>query len=228
MNDYKCAFLRITIAFMALWAGCGENKSTQDTKTKDAITYAEDAITYTIVKESAIPNLKRSLVVRLNKRISKDALTTIALKLKEDSPDNYDRTFIFYYLPGMEIGKGAWAATDFNPNLEVRILGLSQDEELTLNSQKIGEGKLIGAWIWEPGFNVRIAILQRGQKTFLETTGKYGSSGIQELTVKQTPSGTRYEYMQPIPFGGYYLLEMDGRLGIYDNDGLTTKLMPIK
>lgn len=228
MNDYKCAFLRITIVFMALWAGCGENKSTQDTKTENTITYAEDAITYTIVKESAIPNLKRSLDVRLNKKVSKDTLKNIALNLKEGTPDTYERTFICYYLPGMEIDAGAWATTHFNPNLEVRILGLTQDEELTLISQKIGEGKLIGAWLWEPGFNVRIAILQRGQKTFLEMTGKDGSSGTEELTVKQTPRGTRYEKLQPNNFGDYYLLEMDGSLGIYDNDGLSKKLMPLK
>jgi len=32
-------------------------------------------------------------------------------------------------LPGMEVGKGAWALSHFNPNLEVQILGFTGKNE---------------------------------------------------------------------------------------------------
>ena len=34
----------------------------------------------------------------------------------------FKRVFITWYLPGMEVGAGAWATTHFNPLLEVTIM----------------------------------------------------------------------------------------------------------
>ena len=97
------------------------------------VTTIPDDISYSIIDSTAIAGIKRSLDVRLNKRVTEDTLRAIALKLKSQDSRDYDRTFITYYLPGMTVGAGAWATTHFTPDLEVKILGLSTEEEKKLS-----------------------------------------------------------------------------------------------
>ena len=66
-----------------------------------------------------------NLDVRLNQKVSQDVLRAIALELKSNDSRQYDRTFIVYYLPAMNVDSGGWATTNFNPTLDVRILGLT-------------------------------------------------------------------------------------------------------
>jgi hypothetical protein len=52
------------------------------------------------------------------------ALTAISSRLyRRYRGRKYERVFICYYLPGMEVGAGAWATGHFNPELEVKVLG---------------------------------------------------------------------------------------------------------
>ena len=89
-------------------------------------------ISYAVIDTDIVPSIKRSLDVRLNKKGSEGVLGTIALELKSNDSGQYDRTFIVYYLPGMTVGAGGWASTDFDPTLDVRILRLTGQEEQTL------------------------------------------------------------------------------------------------
>ncbi|MDY0208213.1 MAG: hypothetical protein RBR82_16555 [Pseudomonas sp.] len=84
---------------------------------------------YSIISDNDFRNVKRSIDVRLDKKASAEVLNAIALKLKNMERKKYERTFIAYYLPNMEVGAGAWATSHFDPELDVRILGLTADEE---------------------------------------------------------------------------------------------------
>lgn len=77
---------------------------------------------YTIINQDVFLAFKRSLDIRLIEKVSEDELTAIALRLKASDSKSYDRTFICYYLPGMQVGAGAWATTHFDPSLKVRFL----------------------------------------------------------------------------------------------------------
>ena len=79
-------------------------------------------VTYTIVGTDIIPGIKRSLDIRLNREVREDVLRSIAMELKSSDRKKYQRTFMLYYLPGMEVDAGGWASTHFNPDLEVIIL----------------------------------------------------------------------------------------------------------
>ena len=92
----------------------------------------QDDVSYSIINSTATAGIKRSLDVRLNKRVAEDTLRALALKLKSQDSRDYDRTFITYYLPGMTVGAGAWATTHFRPDLEVKIWGLWTEEEKKL------------------------------------------------------------------------------------------------
>lgn len=58
--------------------------------------------------------------IRIEQKLSQEELTSIAQKLKSDSP-SVDNIFIGYYLPCMIIGHGYWATSHFYPNLKIEI-----------------------------------------------------------------------------------------------------------
>ena len=74
---------------------------------------------YEIIEKSSLHKIKLSIDIRLEREVPESFLRKFALKLREDEPVKYDRIFILYYLPGMEIDAGAWASSHFNPNLKV-------------------------------------------------------------------------------------------------------------
>ena len=88
-----------------------------------------DGVNFSIINEDIMQRIKRSLAVRLNKKVSEETLKKIAIQLKKSDYRKYERTFIEYYLEDMKVNSRAWAITHFNPNLEVKILGLSLEQE---------------------------------------------------------------------------------------------------
>lgn len=85
-------------------------------------------IEITIMEESTKATIKRSLVVLLNKRVTENVLRTIAYKLKASDHVLYQRTFIAYNIKNRDTANGFWARTDFTPNLNVRIIGLTVEQ----------------------------------------------------------------------------------------------------
>jgi len=85
-----------------------------------------ETISYVRVRDR-MGNLKRSLVVGLVEPVDEQSLTVIARTLQAEEP-NVERTFIEYNLPGMPDATGPWATSHFNPDLRVRILGMSREE----------------------------------------------------------------------------------------------------
>jgi len=73
---------------------------------------------YTVISDTTLLRIKRSVDVRLENQITEQQLHDIA---KEIFRSGYDKTFILYYLPGMQVDSGAWATTHFNPKLKIRI-----------------------------------------------------------------------------------------------------------
>lgn len=86
---------------------------------------------YEVIQVATLRDIKRSIDVRLSKKVDSDTLRAIALELKAKELCCFDRTFIVYYLPGMTVDAGGWATTHFTPDLEVRILGSTGEEEST-------------------------------------------------------------------------------------------------
>ena len=177
-------------------------------------------VTFSIIDSSTIPGIKRSINVRLNKEVSEITLRAIALKLKASDSRSYDNTFITYYLPGMAAGAGAWATTHFNPDLEVRILGLKSGDETRLVAQSNHANRdMIGRWLDE-GLGSRITIFDEDGRLFIQQAFKDGSSFKKELVESRSPLGRRFDKVDGSSTGDYWILRSNGNLQIRDNDGL--------
>lgn len=185
---------------------------------------------YTIIDKSSMGSIKSSIDIRLERKVSKDFLKRLALKLRQEQSIKYDRIFITYYLPGMTPGSGAWATSHFNPNLEVNILGTTIEEEKAVMSKpKDSSGEIIGEWLDEsPYVGGKYTLLKRNGKVIMIRKFKDGSSSEDEMIQKKQSGTLRFEEKDGSVSGDYYLIERNGNLGVYDNAGLIHTMRPIK
>lgn len=177
-------------------------------------------VSYEVIDTYILPGIKRQLDVRLNKKVSEDILRAIALELKSNDSRQYDRTFIFYYLPDMTGGANAWATTHFNPTLDVRIFGLTiQDEQALMTEPTPSDRQVIGSWLDEY-LPSRITIYREDDTLYMERKFKDGSSLKEELVEKPSPLGQRFDLKEGSIFGDHWVINREGNLQISDNAGL--------
>ena len=184
---------------------------------------------YTIINEEKFTNIKTMIDVRLKSEVDRETLTKIAFELKNDGRRNYQSIFINYYLPEMEVGKGAWALSHFNPDLEVSILGLTKTEKTQLLKEpSLSESNLIGRWIDNTPHLSGIITISRNAN-ILELSIKYkdGSEAVKKL-IERTVSGQKHWIEEGNDFGEYYVLNSDGTLSIYDSEGLIKTMPKVK
>jgi hypothetical protein len=187
-------------------------------------------INYAIIEKSKMGSIKISIDIRLQEKVSKDFLRELALKFQKEEPKKYDRMFITYYLLGMTPGAGAWATSHFNPNLEVKILGTTIEEEKTLISKSKNPcGKIIGEWLDEsPYVRAKYTFVKRDGKILVILKFESGSGSEKEMIQREQSGRLRFEEKVGNSFGEYYLIEVNGQLGIYDNAGLIKTLHSVK
>ncbi len=229
-------FLRNFLAISLLLApGCGDAPSTSTpSKSQPASAPATTVtastpssaipadVTFTVINETKLPGIKRSVDIRLNKHVSEVTLNAIAKTVKASDSSNYERTFIGYYLPDMQVDAGYWATTHYNPNLDVRILGLSADAAAKLSAKpETTNHDEIGRWLDESPFTgKRIVIFRDNGKLFMESTYKDGSSGTTEIVESQSSLGRRFNKPGDSTAGDHWILDSNGDLQLRDDEGL--------
>lgn len=180
-----------------------------------------DGVSYEIISEEVIPKLKRSVDIRLNQRVSKDALTQIAFALKDSEAKSFEKTFIGYYLPDMKVNAGYWATTYFTPDLEVRVIGLTADDAEKLATQLPSQDRdEIGRWLDESAFNKRVTIFRKDDKLYMEDAYQDGSVGVSEIRERASPIGRRFDKLIKSPAGDHWILDSSGDLQSYDDEGI--------
>jgi hypothetical protein len=185
-------------------------------------------VNYTVIEKTSLGSVKGSIDIRLEKKVTKDFLQKLALKLREAQPKKYDRLFITYYLPGMTPGLGAWATSHFNPNLEVKILGTTIEEENALTGgAKNSSGEIIGEWLDE-FLGAKYTLMKKNGKIIMVLKFKDGSGSEKEMIQKNQSGRLRFEEKGGNDFGEYYLIERNGDLGAYDSAGLISTMRSIK
>lgn len=170
-----------------------------------------------------IRGIKRSVVVRLSEPISETALRTVANRIHDAEPD-FKRTFIVYLLPEMREGSGAWATTNFDPDLNVTINGLKADDKTTSDLRDVST---IGHW-FVPYLGYHIWIHKRGDGFILERKFTDGSSGVHALNETRHPNGRRFDLSGESAAGDYFIVTRSGHLERRDEVGLIDKLRPAK
>lgn len=189
-----------------------------------------EGATYSIISDNNSGGVKRSIEVRLDKKVSADRLRMIALKLKNMERKKYERIFISYYLPNMEIGAGGWATSHFTPELEVIILGLTAEkEEKMTQAAKSTSRDVVGIWMDErPYIGATITIYRENKKLYLKSKYKDGSGSTEEMTETQSTIGTKLVEKGGNPHGEYFVLDKKGNLQAGGSHGIFFKYKKIR
>jgi hypothetical protein len=187
-------------------------------------------VNYIVIEKTNLGTVKGSIVTRLERKVTKELLHELALDLREAQPRRYNRFFIEYYLPGMTPGSGAWATSHFNPNLEVRILGTTIEEENALKAgPKESSDEIIGEWLDEsPYIGAKYTLLKKNGKIIMVRKFKDGSGSEKEMIQNNYSGRLRFEEKDGNDYGEYYIIEKNENLGAYDSAGLISTLQAIK
>jgi hypothetical protein len=137
-------------------------------------------LSYPIIKDEKEYNdyvKKRMVEIRLNMKTTPEVLREIALEVKASEKHQYEMTFIAFLLPEKVPGVPSeyWATCDFNPTLEVKILGLTREAEDAIRKTRITcPGRKIGAWLVEStvGGNVHLIYEDSGSIKVAIVAGK--------------------------------------------------------
>ena len=195
----------IYILIVLFLTACGNSNIPNDVKWK-------------ITKEE--PNeasSKDNIEIELNKKIDKEILKEIALEIRKDRKQ-YNKLWIFYHIPDMTDGM-AWATTHFTPDLKVEIIGSTENQDQETSKTSDINGKILGKWRSEKSLMGATLILYKNTKNELKMKiiFKDGSSMESEVKTSTKDGKTRYDYDNE--HGEYYILELNGNLGMYGNDG---------
>ena len=174
---------------------------------------------YEIISQSRSGNTRCSFDVRLEERVLESSIRSIAEEIKSREAEECERTFIVHYLPGMEVDAGGWATSHFTPNLEVRILGMTADQ--ANSAPRLPDGEVVGRWRRDgPLLGGWLTIIRRDNQLIERWDYADGSNSEDSLDESLLPDGRlRFEDQGGNANGDYYVVETDGRLGLYDDDG---------
>ena len=192
-------------------------KEVPDRRTAQAESSRPNDLTYSVIATDVIPDIRRSIDVRLREKVSKDRLRSIALELKSQDERHYERTFIMYYLSG---SSDAWATADFNPGLVVNIIGLTKEEEQALTEKPFSvDAEIIGQWIDEAaGVVEQITIMKEAGKLYLVREYEDGGSLIDEVVESSSSVGRRFDKVETTVYDHYFIIDRQGNLQLWDHE----------
>ena len=174
---------------------------------------------YKVIKDESNERLeKNQLTIEINKKLNLQQLATLAEQIYDSKP-RQRRFYIFYLVPGMRIGAGAWAISHFDPELKIEILGSTMDQDSERDSLVIATGgELVGKWHEEQYTAANYVIFKKNGRVFLKTVFGKGSINDDELISKKVRNGIRYDYKEN-PHGEYFVVNQDGQLEFYNREG---------
>jgi hypothetical protein len=190
-------------------------KST-DTKISSADTTLPSDLTFKILKENINDSISKcNLDIELNRKVSEQELTNLANKLL-GTRTKYDKVSIFYTLPNMKVGSGAWATTHFAPTLKVKRLGSTAKEQSnTNNAANIVDGKQIGKWCEQQATPATYLYYEKDKKFFMKTIFKVGTSMEAKINQKKVNNGLQLTDPEDT-HGEYYIISKSGELEFYN------------
>lgn len=206
---------------------------------------------YSIIKKETIPYAKASYDIHLNKEFNKSSIEKLAHKLKNDLDADYERVFITYYLPGMEVGSGAWATSHFTPNLEIHLSAPFYDDtitddfnikeekevvveekklskaESTIEKLKASEGDIEILGKWKQKGNFMFVIFRKSSRHFLTEINIdkpiIGDKWELETTTKSGKQAFIVKDFKQKGYTDYYQIENNGELSLNDRIGIIDK-----
>lgn len=160
---------------------------------------------------------KNQLIIEINKKLTVGQIATLAEKLYS-SKKKQRRFYIMYYLPKMNVG-AAWAISNFDPQLDIQIIGSTEEEERkskNVNTQI--DGEIIGQWYENQYSSASYILYIKNNTTFLYSLYKDGSSSNNEILKTKVGKTYRLDQKPTNQHGEYYIISESGDLEFYNKE----------
>jgi len=188
-----------------------------------------------IVVTDRIPATKLTLDVELPGKPSEQDLRELASRIyAEERGSDYEWLGVSFLIPEIPEGEGCWATARFDPSLDLRILGMTAEQERAFLAEP-RDPSTVGRWLDQgPGIVGAVELLERDgtlvlQRRFTGTDADASSSGAAYTTeVRGTVEGDsiRIDEVGGNDFGEYYVIEPDGVLSMCNSEGVFRTAAP--
>lgn len=187
---------------------------------------SEGTVTYSIINIEINNKVKTIASVLISKKIPEFELRSLATKIKSDINPVSNRVRLFFLLPGMTMGNGAWARADFNPDLRVDMIEQSIETENKMADYKatLSDSNFIGLWNANLSGDF-IYRLKRGPNdkfTLDFYSPSENSSGPLPALLKKTKIKGKIAFRDIDEPNEYYIIESNGDLSAFDERGYIT------
>jgi hypothetical protein len=184
---------------------------------------------YEITSDGDENSVRRVVEVKLKKKVTPEVLREIALELKAKEERPHERTIISYYIPVEfhEVAGQPWASIYFKPNLELKILGFSLEEEAMMRGLPLDhKGKRIGAWLQDNQYKTLDLIYDDAGTIKIAEIRSPTDRADSVMIEVPVPTGRRFRKMQG---SNFYDVDMSGNLRISnDRDQVISAAKPMK
>lgn len=199
----------------------------EEKKVAEAVKPAPTLPKYSIIEDTSMATIKRSVDVRLEEKISQDELRLVAEKIKGMDSKKYERVFITYYLPHQTPGSGAWATTHYDPNIDVRVLGFGADEVPAPEQPDTSKADRVGRWEYSNAIGQVFTISRVGTGFAMTIEFKGGGETVLPVTAQREGERVIVRPVEPKDSGDYWILDEEKNLLLMDSQGLIGKAVAL-
>lgn len=212
------------ISFVIIGSGLDETESTENTA---------QAPEYEVLKDEVDGRIKRTVEVELSSRTDEELLEGIAEEIYDLSKKKVERTFIGYWIAGEDNTQGYWATTHYNPDLDVKIMGLSgSDYDELVNTKAQVDGEIVGTWMINRGAleYKAVAYKKDGDDSMYLVDQHVSGSTEQAYKTTETDDGLKLVDAEGegSDFGEYLVINNDGELEFWSENGNFYTAKPLK
>ena len=195
-------------------------------KPAEKVTQSVAAPPYTITKDDFRKGLPRKVEAILPQRISETELAEVARFIHTDTKFNPEKTFIGFRIAGQSDG-AYWANASFDPDFRSSLIGLSATDYQSLKNMDLKQyPEKIGSWLSDGALGHLKVLYKRDGKYFIDSVFAGGEKNTEKYLAKNLSDGGLRLEEPGNDFGEYYVVDAQGRLQGWSENGNYMTLSP--
>ena len=174
---------------------------------------------YKITKDESDVNIeKNQLYVEISEKLTIGQIATLAEELF-NSKDKQRRFYISYKLKGRDDSPYYWAYSNFDPDLEIEIIGSTnnQDTKMIDEAKKVS-GNMVGIYTEKEYTFSMYTVYEKDGETHIKISLKNGQFMDDVLIKTITKGGIKLDYNDGKYNGEYFILNNSNELEFYNKE----------
>ena len=193
--------------------GCSSESNTSTNSAQ----VEQEKIEFNIGSDEKKRDVKRVVEVDIEKRIDEAQIKSLAEEIKQSDPNQYERTFIVFFIPEME---QAWATVSYDPDYKLTMLGSSEQSHEALKAKDTEiSGQKIGEWNANWGFEYKEIYEEKDGKIFRHQIFADGEQKPVEMQIIEVKGQKAYQDAISKEHGEFFVINKNGDLEYWSENG---------